>query len=796
VNNDRANLNSSKDYKLKIEPRIYQTNIFKEILDKNSLVVLPTGLGKTVIALMLIIYHLRKYGKKIIFLAPTKPLAEQHKKSIINNSTISEEEVFVYTGEKPVEKRTKYFKDSKVKIIVGTPQTILNDYMKGLIDFKDVSLIIFDEAHRAVGNYDYVLIAKEYKRNNPEGQILALTASPGSNKEKIKEMLSNLFIEKIEVRTYKSMDVKPYVKKIKTEWVPVELYNEYKIVSGQIKKLAEKYYNELKKIIDELYIKEIPLLLPTFSKLTKKDLLYLQDDLRKKVVNIKDSSIKELLFKAILYLNILIKLQYLIELLETQGKSAALDYAYKIVEEARAKTQKSSVELVKDEEFLKLIHLIEKIEKEHPKLEKLVEIIKKEKNEGSKKFIVFTQFRNTAKLITEFLNNKGIKAERFVGKTSRDGDKGLSQKEQIKLIERFRNNEFEVLVATSVAEEGIDIPAVDAVIFYEPVPSEIRTIQRRGRTGRQEEGKVYILVTKDTVDMAYYFSAKKKEKQMLEEIEELALLTKEIEIKTRKLKKDSKKELKIIVDDRERNAKLLDLLNEKFEVQRERLEVGDFIVSDRIVVERKTLEDFLASLLDKRIFEQIKKMKIAFEKPIIIVEGSLNIEDLFYLRNVHPNAIRGLLLTILVDEGIPILFTKNEEETVNLLEILARREQINEKRMPQVKVVKKIRTISDAQEALISGIPGINRQLAINLLSYFKTPKNIANASISDLVEVPLIGKEKAKRIFEVFNTPYDENNILKEEKEKLIVEEKPKENKKTEENKEKPRSILEFIKK
>ena len=779
-------MNEEKNYKLTIEPRIYQSNIFKEIIDKNSLVVLPTGLGKTVIALMLIIYHLRKYKKKIIFLAPTKPLAEQHKRSIINNSTISEEEIFVYTGEKPTEKRIKAIKNEKIKIVVGTPQTILNDYMKGLIDFKDISLIIFDEAHRAVGNYDYVLIAKEFKKENPNGQILALTASPGSSKEKIKEMLNNLFIEKIEVRTYKSMDVKPYVKKIRTEWVPIELSNEFKIVSEKIRKVAEKYYKNLKELIDEIYEKGLTFILPKFERLTKRDLLYLQEELKKVVNQVKDSNIKEKIFKSILELNILIKLQYLIELLETQGKSSALDYSYKIVEEARAKTQKSSIELIRDEEFLKIIHLIEKISDEHPKLSELMEIIKKEKKEGSKRFIVFTQFRNTAKVITEFLNKNNIKAERFVGKANKEGDKGLSQKEQVKLIERFKNNEFEVLVATSVAEEGIDIPSVDAVIFYEPVPSEIRTIQRRGRTGRQEEGKVYVLVTKDTVDMAYYFSAKKKERQMLEEIEELALLTKEIEVKAQKLKKE-KKELKIIVDDRERNIKILDLLDKKFEVQRERLEVGDFIVSDRIVIERKTLEDFLASLLDKRIFEQIKKMKAAFEIPIIVIEGSLNIEDLFYLRNIHPNAIRGLLLSILVDERIPLIFTKNEEETVNLLEILARREQINEKRIPQIKVAKKIKTISDAQEALIASIPGINKQLAVNLLSYFKTPKNVANASISELLEVPLIGKEKAKKIFEVFNSTYDQNNVINEE-EKIIVKEKDKENK--------GKNILEFIKK
>jgi Fanconi anemia group M protein len=593
------------------------------------------------------------------------------------------------------------------------------------------------------------------------------------------------------------MDVKPYVKKIRQNWIEINLPNEYKILISKIKDLSKKYYEKLKQEIDFLFSKDINLILPVFSRLTRRDLLDLNNNLSKLANEIKDKETKEHIFKAILLINILIKLFYLKELLESQGKETALNFAYKIVEEARAKTQKSSIELVRDDEFIKLVHLIEKLNLEHPKLEKLYEIIKKELNNNKNaKFIVFTQFRNTAKLITEFLNKKGIKAERFVGKASKEGDKGLSQKEQVKLIERFKNNDFQVLVATSVAEEGIDIPSVDAVIFYEPVPSEIRAIQRRGRTGRQEEGKVYILVTKDTVDMAYYFSAKKKERQMLEEIENLASLTKEIEIKRRKLP-NQKKELKIIVDDRERNAKLLDLLNEKFDVQRERLDVGDFIVSDRIVIERKTLEDFLASLIDKRIFEQIQKMKASFQKPIIVVEGSLNIEDLFYLRNIHPNAIRGLLLTIMVDEGIPIIFTKDEEETVNLLEILARREQIEQKRMPQIKVVKKVKTIADAQEALIASIPGINRQLAINILSYFKNPKNIANASISELIEVPLIGKEKAKRIYEVFNNNY---NPL-DKKEELIVEEKKENNKENSQNEEKKdekkkkQSILDFIK-
>jgi len=757
-----------KEYKLKVVPRIYQQNIFKNILNKNSLVVLPTGLGKTLIAIMLIIYHLRKEpNKKILFLAPTKPLVEQHRRSILELTNLSEEEVVLYTGDKKLEKRIELFNKEEVKVVVATPQTILNDLNKNEISLNNFSLVVFDEAHRAVGNYDYVLIAKEAFKKGL--QIIGLTASPGSDKEKVKEILNNLFIEKIEVRTYKSLDVKPYIKKIKQNWVFVELPKEFKVVRDYFKDLAKDYYKKLKNLLDFFYQNNHFLILPKFEKLSKKDLLNLQKDLSNLINEIKEKKLKEKGFEAIVYLNVLIKLNYLIEVLETQGKHSALDYGYKIIEEGRSKKNKASQALLDDERFRKGVILLEKLNIDHPKLEKLVEVIKEEIKEGSEKFIVFTQYRNSAKIIKEWLEKNGIKAERFVGQASKEGDKGLKRKEQVELIERFRNNEFQVLVATSVAEEGIDIPSVDSVIFYEPVPSEIRTIQRRGRTGRQKEGKVYFLITKNTVDMAYYYSARKKEKEMIEELEDLANLEFEIKFK----REEKKKELEIIIDDRERNVKLLNKLEEVFNIKRERLDVGDFVISDRIIIERKTLEDFLASLLDKRIFEQIEKLKASYERPLIIVEGSTDIEDLFNLRDIHPNAIRGLLLTIMVDYNIPIIFVKNEEEFVNLLEILARREQLKNNKRPLVKIVKKTKTVKEAQETLISSIPGINVQLASNLLLYFKNPKNIANASVSELKKVPLIGEEKAKKIFEVFNKDYEvleENKLeIKEKKEEKI---------------------------
>ena len=155
----------------------------------------------------------------------------------------------------------------------------------------------------------------------------------------------------------------------------------------------------------------------------------------------------------------------------------------------------------------------------HPKMQKLPDLVLEqiEKNEESR-IIIFTQYRETAKTVTEKLQGHGkIDAVRFVGQATRSKkDKGLSQKKQAEVLNYFREGTYNVLVATSVAEEGLDIPSVDLVIFYEPVPSEIRTIQRRGRTGRKEAGNVIIMITEDTRDEAYYWSSVHKEKRMKE----------------------------------------------------------------------------------------------------------------------------------------------------------------------------------------------------------------------------------------------------------------------------------------
>ena len=151
------------------------------------------------------------------------------------------------------------------------------------------------------------------------------------------------------------------------------------------------------------------------------------------------------------------------------------------------------------------------------------------KGNYSLKAIVFTQYRDTAQHIVDTLKSNGIKASRFVGQAKKEGDVGMKQEEQAQVLESFRRGEFSVLVATSIAEEGLDIPEVDLVIFYEPIPSERRDIQRRGRTGRRSSGSVIILAAKDTIDERYLNASKRRIEKMNQTLRTVNSILKPIE---------------------------------------------------------------------------------------------------------------------------------------------------------------------------------------------------------------------------------------------------------------------------
>ncbi len=492
----------------KISPREYQKEILKTCIEKNCLVVLPTGLGKTLIALMLSIERIKKFPReKIVFLAPTKPLAEQHLLYFKNNLPELFGELGLFTGMVKPEKRKEIWQTAE--IIFSTPQCVANDLKKNLYTLENVSLLIEDEAHRCVRNYDYTFIAKKYLEHAMHPRILGLTASPGSDIERVKEICKNLSIEEVELRTRESPDVSSYLQELKFEKIIIEFPQEFVEIKDSLLKI---FWN----CIDELKNRRVLFMPPT-----KTELIKLQKRL---IVNISKGNRNYNTLLSSSACAQAIKIQHAIELLETQTLGGFNKYLKELSRKADEKENKSAMKLVSKPEFnYSLVKSNELLSKdiEHPKLTKLKEIVKGEfQKKPQSRMMVFSQFRETVQKITQELNSiKNIKAKMFIGQAKKKNfingnESGLSQKEQKNIIKEFSEGKINILVCTSIGEEGLDISEVSAVIFYEAVPSAIRTIQRRGRTARLNPGKLIMLITKNTRDETHFYISKAKEKRM------------------------------------------------------------------------------------------------------------------------------------------------------------------------------------------------------------------------------------------------------------------------------------------
>jgi len=468
----------------KLQPREYQLRIAENVLKKgNSLVILPTGLGKTAIALLVADRYLQQ-GKRVLFLAPTRPLCEQHRKSFEELMKLESGEVLLITGELNAEKRKGRWETGKV--IVATPQCVKNDMKKGRMKL-DFGLVVLDEVHRAVGNYAYTFVAEECRKVGLH--LLGLTASPGSSRDKIEKMSSLIGVKHIEIRDEAGEDVKEYVQPVDIHWETVDFPPEM----DEVRKLLEVAIDERLEVMRKFgWINA-----KSFRSLGKKLLLLARSKIERSSGGVKYMGLSQ--YAA------LMNLTHAHELLETEGASTFLEFFKRM--EAREQKSRAVVRILKDYRVVQALEKARQLKVDHPKLEKLRQLIEERKD---RMYIIFVQFRDQVKKVVEELNKiPGVRAERFIGKRE-----GVTQEEQKDTIERFRNKEFNILVASSIGEEGLDIPAVDCVIFYEPIPSEIRNIQRRGRTGRTRAGEVIILITKDTRDEAYYWVSRSRERKM------------------------------------------------------------------------------------------------------------------------------------------------------------------------------------------------------------------------------------------------------------------------------------------
>jgi Fanconi anemia group M protein len=432
--------------------------------------------------------------------------------------TIPEEQFVVLTGKIPPEKRVDFFRENQ--IIFYTPQTLRNDLVNRKYTLESVCLIIFDEAHHASGDYAYTLIADEYIDQNPDGTILGLTASPGATKEKIKTLCKNLHIplENIHTRTRKDGDVKTYLK-------PMDVYK----IGVNLTELMENIYLSIQSLLEERlqYLSQLGFLSvkadKLYIKVIRKDLLKLNAELVKLVQGDGD---KTGVYSALSVNAQGLILFHMLELIEQQGLDVLLIYLTKVKQDARKKNSSKAVKILASDHRINQIFIELKKNEDfyperliHPKfyvLEKLL-VQEFEKNPPSR-VLVFVKLRDSVKNITNKLKLNGknlIRPARFVGQSTKSkDDKGLSQKKQLEILDQFKQGHFNVLVSTNVGEEGLDIAECDLVIFYDVVASEIRFIQRKGRTARHREGKVIILYCKGTHDEIYMHIALSKLKKM------------------------------------------------------------------------------------------------------------------------------------------------------------------------------------------------------------------------------------------------------------------------------------------
>ena len=753
-----------------IEQRDYQTNIAAAAMKESTLVVLPTGMGKTIVALLVIADTLLKKKGKVLFMAPTKPLVQQHAGFLKQH--LLKFEPTMFTGENPPKQRKAIWTESR--LVVSTPQVVENDLEEGRIELNQVDLIVFDEAHRAAGDYAYVSIGKRFS-----GLALGMTASPGSEVSKIAEVCENLGITNVEIRSELDEDVVKYTQDVRTDYVAVNVQEGMSRVVYLLKQIFDEQLTKLRGwgFLDPK------------KPATTRDLLEAGNIIRARLNSGRKSF---QIFRAASTQGLAMKINHAVELAETQGKGALENYFDKLAKEGGEKGgSKASRDLVKDARFQQARTLLCGMELDHPKLEKLVPILRQQfLAKPDSRIIVFTHYRDTCDIVTQMFEKiEGFRPVRFVGQATKGEDIGLNQKEQKEIIEKFQDGRYNILVSTSIAEEGLDIPATDLVVFYEPVPSEIRTIQRRGRTGRRRAGRVIVLVTRDTKDEAYLWSSKKKEQQMRRELDSLKrklrtrkglpvepstvqrpLTRTELtdmmtvgpetpreELSRKVSEKRGQKSFGLFRKDLEQEGPVLvvsprigsaglqtSLADLGYSTDVRDLENADVIVSNRVAVAVRTVDQFIDGISDGSILASLAKMKHEYLHPILIVQGAPEGDG----GQAGNAAVYDALSAILSEFHMPVLSTNNANETASAIRSLEKQEMA--KHAKDGRTMQTTLDVPSRQMFLVQGLPNVSATLAQRLLEKFGSVKGIADANVEELMQVDGIGKVIAEGIHTV----------------------------------------------
>jgi Fanconi anemia group M protein len=429
-------------------------------------------------------------------MAPTKPLALQHRESVLKHLKLREDEVAAVTGETAA--RASVWNNPRVRFVTATPQAVWNDYRRGLVRLEEFALLVFDECHRSRSRYAYTRLAEEYIRRCPYPLILALTASPGSEEEKVVEVIKNLWIEQVVWMSEEDEEVSKYIPGIRVGWVRVKLPAEYEQIRDEIKRMIESVIARLR---------ESGLLRMPIEAVNRKVLVGLMNRIRAEI----DSGVKGPNIHYMTLLSAALSLYHAQELIESQHVYSLKNY----LEEISRSELRSHKTIASTPDFRNLVRMVNQCMVDHSKVDALASTLEAHFAEKpGDRVLVFANIRATAEVLVDRLRDRGYRAALFIGRAEGKHGPKMSQDEQMKTLRAFREGVYNVLVATSVGEEGLDIPECGLVVFYEPAVSGIRYIQRRGRTGRKLPGKAVILVADKTVDEYYFREGYRRARRM------------------------------------------------------------------------------------------------------------------------------------------------------------------------------------------------------------------------------------------------------------------------------------------
>ncbi|XP_053366213.1 Fanconi anemia group M protein [Clarias gariepinus] len=496
--------------------RDYQLKISEAALFQNTLVCLPTGLGKTFIASVVMYNFYRWYPDgRIVFLAPTKPLVAQQIEACYRVMGIPQQHMAELTGSTPAPQRRELWRSRRVFFL--TPQVMVNDLSRNTCPAVQIKCVVIDEAHKASGNHAYCQVVRELWNQTKQFRVLALSATPGADMKAVQQVISNLLISHIELRSEESPDVQAHSHQRSVEKIVVPLGESLTAYQSRYLQVLERFTSRLTqmRVLSQRDIRS----------LTKYQVILARDQFRRN----PPSQIMAAQHGALEGdFALCISLYHGFELLQQMGLRSLFLFTQNIMSgskeysRARNELQRSLVFVDLYREMEAMFLNTDKGPKEkyfysHPKLQKLDEVIQqhfstwvKRSDSGGKaestRVMIFSSFRESVQEIAEMLDRHQplVRVMTFMGQASAGkGVRGFTQKEQLEVVRRFREGGFNTLVSTCVGEEGLDIGEVDLIVCFDAQKSPIRLVQRMGRTGRHRQGRIVVILAEGREERIY-----------------------------------------------------------------------------------------------------------------------------------------------------------------------------------------------------------------------------------------------------------------------------------------------------